>query len=147
MRQLIAVFTAAVCAGTFASLASADQAYHTERLALHAVTSGAPGGGMVVNAHANGPNVYAHEIYVLNHAAPGTYQVTLHIFPTALVCTGSSVLIPTAALTTNAEGNGRADIKFTPADAASLRGLTVSAFWTISGPATYATDCTVITLD
>jgi hypothetical protein len=147
MRQFIAVIATAVFTAAFASTASADQAYHTERLALHAVSSGAPGGGMVVNAHANGPNVYAHEIYVLNGAAPGTYQVTLHIFPTSLNCTGGSVLIPTATLSTNAHGNGQADAKFTPEDAAALRGLTLSAFWTISGPATYATDCTVITLD
>jgi hypothetical protein len=147
MRQFMAVLAAVVFAAAFVSAASADQAYHTERLALHAVTSGAPGGGMVVNAHADGPNVYAHEIYVLNGAAPGTYQVTLQIFPTSLSCTGGSVVLPTATLTTNAHGNGKADAKFTPEDAASIRGLTLSAFWTISGPATYATDCTVITLD
>jgi hypothetical protein len=141
------VIAAGACAAASVQAASADQAYHTERLALHAVTSGAPGGGMVVNAHANGPNVYAHEIYVLNHAAPGTYQVTLHIFPTSLNCTGTSLALPTAMLTTNGEGNAKADAKFTPADAAAIRGLTLSAFWTISGPATYATDCTVITLD
>jgi hypothetical protein len=146
MRQLIALISAAVFAAAFASTASADQAYHTERLALHGL-GGAAGGGMVVNAHANGPNVYAHEIYVLNGAVSGTYQATLHIFPASLNCTGASILIPTATLTTNPHGNARSDVKFTPEDAAGLRGLTVSAFWTISGPATYATDCTVITLD
>ena len=147
MRQFILVAATAIFFGALASTASADQAYHTERLALHAVTSGAPGGGMVVNAHADGPIVYAHEIYVLNQATPGMYQVTLHIFPTTLDCTGTSLALPTAMLTTNGEGNAKADVKFTPEEAAAIRGLTVSAFWTISGPATYATDCTVISLD
>jgi hypothetical protein len=49
----------------------------------------------------------------------------------------------------NAAGNGLADIVFTPADADGLRGLTVSARWTLWSRATaaYATDCEVIRLD
>jgi len=145
MRHFV-VLVAAVLAAALAGAASADSVYHTERLALHGL-SAAQGGGMVVNVHANGPVLYAHEIYVLNGAVPGSYQVTLNIFPGSLSCTGGSVAIPTAMLDTNAHGNGRSDVKFTPADAAGLRGLTVSAYWTVVGPATYATDCTVITLD
>jgi hypothetical protein len=146
MRHFFALAIAAVLGTGLVGVASADSAYHTERLALHGL-SGAPGGGMVVNVHADGPVVYAHEIYVLNAAVPGAYQVTLNIFPSSLDCTGGSMAIPTATLSTNAEGNGRADVKFTPADADGLRGLTVSAFWTVAGPGTYATECTVITLD
>jgi hypothetical protein len=146
MRHFFALTIAIVLAGTLAAAAAADRSYHTERLELHGL-SGASGGGMVVNAHPDGPIVYAHEIYVLNGAEPGSYQVTLNIFPSSLNCTGGSVAIPTAMLATNAHGNGRADAKFTPADAAALRGLTLSAYWTVVGPATYVTDCTVITLD
>jgi hypothetical protein len=146
MRHFFALAIAVVLAAALAGVASADRAYHTERLALVGL-NGAPGGGMVVNAHANGPIVYAHEIYVLDGAVAGSYQVTLNIFPSSLTCAGGSVQIPTATLTTNARGNGRADVKFTPADAASLRGLTLSAYWTVAGPATYVTGCTVITLD
>lgn len=146
MRHFFALTTAIVLAGALAAAAAADSSYHTERLALHGL-NGAAGDGMVVNAHPNGPIVYAHEIYVLNGAEPGPYQVTLNIFPSSLNCTGGSVAIPTATLATNARGNGRADVKFTPADAAALRGLTLSAYWTVVGPATYVTDCTVITLD
>src|SRR5215204_7782458 len=102
---------AAAAGATFATTASADPVYHTERLELSGV-GGAPGGGMVVNIHANGPNVYAHEIYVLRHAVPGTYQVRLMLFPTSSDCTGPSAVIPTATLSTNARGNGRADVKF-----------------------------------
>jgi hypothetical protein len=73
MRHFLALTIAAVLAATLAAAASADRAYHTERLALRGL-NGAPGGGMVVNAHPNGPIVYAHEIYVLNGATVGTYQ-------------------------------------------------------------------------
>jgi hypothetical protein len=70
-KMLVVVAAASVLVLTFNGTAAADSAYHTERLALSGL-SGAPGGGMVVNAHANGPNVYAHEIYTLRHAVPGT---------------------------------------------------------------------------
>ena len=102
---------------------------------------------MVVNIHPNGPSVYAHEIYTLRKAVPGTYQVVLNLFPTSLNCAGSSTAIPTATITTNASGNGQADVKFTPADAAALRGMTISIKWTVAGPAMYVTTCTVVTLD
>jgi hypothetical protein len=147
-KMLLVVAAASVLVLTFNGTAAADSAYHTERLALSGL-SGAPGGGMVVNAHANGPNVYAHEIYTLRHAVPGTYQVVLSIFATSLSCDGTPTIeLPTAQLSTNAAGNGRADVKFTPEDAGGLRGSTVSVRWTVSGPAaTYATRCTVVTLD
>jgi hypothetical protein len=145
-KMLLVVAAASVLVLTFNGTAAADSAYHTERLALSGL-SGAPGGGMVVNAHANGPNVYAHEIYTLRHAVPGTYQVVLNIFATSLSCDGTPIEIETAEISTNATGNGRADVKFTPEDAGGLRGSTVSIRWTVSGPATYATQCTVVTLD
>lgn len=145
-KMLVLVAAAGVLVLALNATAAADSAYHTERLALSGV-SGATGGGMVVNAHANGPNVYAHEIYTLRHAVPGTYQVVLNIYATSLSCDGTPIEIPTAQLSTNAAGNGHADAKFTPEDAGPLRGSTVSIRWTVSGPATYATQCTVVTLD
>ena len=102
---------------------------------------------MVVNVHTNGPQVYAHEIYTLRHAVPGTYQVTLNVFPTSLDCTGPALAFPTATLVTNARGNGQADVKLTPEDVAGFRGLTFSISWTVTGPATYVTGCTVVVLD
>jgi hypothetical protein len=146
MRYFFGLIIVAVLAATLAAAASADSAYHTERLELRGL-NGAPGGGMVVNIHPNGPVVYAHEIYALSGAVAGTYQVELHIFPTSVDCSGASVVLPTATIETNGHGNGTADVKFTPADAAGIRGLTLSANWTVTGPATYVTDCTVITLD
>ena len=146
MRHFFGLTVVAVLAATLVAVASADSAYHTERLELRGL-NGAPGGGMVVNAHPNGPIVYAHEIYEPNGAVPGTYQVALHIFPASLTCSGGSAVIPTATIETNANGNGSADVKFTPADAAGIRGLTLSIYWTVTGPATYVTDCTIVTLD
>ena len=146
MRSLIGLAAATLTAAVFAGMAGADAVYHTDQLELHGV-AGAPGSGSVVNIHANGPNVFAHEIYTLRQALSGTYEVSIHIFAASLDCSGAPLSFPTATLTTNLQGNGRADVKFTPADAADLSGLTVSIRWTVTGPATYVTECTVVTLD
>ena len=146
MRGTLGLLAAVLSAAVFAGTAAADSAYHTERLELRGL-AGAPGGGMVVNIHTNGPQLYAHEIYTLRGAVPGTYQVTLNVFPTSLDCTGPTLAVPTAMLDTNARGNGRADATFTPEDVAALRGLTFSLSWTVAGPATYVTGCTVVVLD
>ena len=146
MRHMLVLATTAVLAAAFVGTAAADRVYHTERLELTGV-GGAPGGGMVVNAHPNGTNVYAHEIYTLRQAVPGTYQVTLNVFTESLNCTGQSGALPTATITTNAVGNGQADKKFTPEDVAGLQGMEFSIRWTVAGPATYVTACTVVTLD
>lgn len=146
MHRVIAILVAAAASVLVTTSASADAVYHTAQVPLLAV-GGAPGGGMVLNIHANGPTVYAHEVYLLKDAAPGSYQVTIHIYPASQNCTGSVLALPTATLDTNAVGNGKADVKFTPVDADGLRGLTVSAIWTVEGPADYATQCSIITLD
>jgi hypothetical protein len=146
MRQILVLATTVVFAAAVVGTAAADRVYQTEHLELRGV-GGVTGGGMVVNIHPNGPNVYAHEIYTLRQAVPGTYQVSLNLFTTSLNCTGSSAVIPTATITTNASGNGWADVNFTPEDVGGLRGMTVSISWTVAGPATYVTACTVVTLD
>jgi hypothetical protein len=146
MRRLLVVLATVVLAAALAGIAAADGVFHTERIALSSV-GGAPGGGMVVDIHANGPTVYAHEIYTLNQAVPGDYQVFVNLFPASLDCTGPNAVLPTAAITTNAAGDGSADVKFTPEDVGALRGTTFSIRWSVVGPATYATPCTVVTLD
>ena len=146
MRGILGLVAVTLGAAVLAGAAAADAVYHTERLEL-AGLAGAPGGGMVVNVHTNGPQVYAHEIYTLRDAVPGTYQVILNVFPTSLSCTGTALAIPTATLETNARGNGRADVKFTPEDVTGFRGMTFSLSWTVTGPATYVTGCTVVVLD
>jgi hypothetical protein len=131
--------------------AGADSTYHTGHIDLAPVASAPLSSGFVQNIHANGPNVYAHEIYQLNGAEPSSsYQVVLSIWTANISCSGESALqLSTAVVSTNVAGNGLADIVFTPADADGLRGLTVSAMWTLwNGPAaTYATDCEILSLD
>jgi hypothetical protein len=134
-----------------ATSAGADASYHTGHIALSPVGGTALRSGFVQNIHANGPNVYAHEMYQLNGAAAATsYQVVLSIWTTNTSCSASPTLqLPTAVVTTNGVGNGLADFFFTPADADGLRGLTVSAVWVLwnGQTASYKTDCEVITLD
>jgi hypothetical protein len=141
---------AAVC-GFCAAPAGADSTYHSAHISLAPIAGAPLISGFVENIHADGPNVYAHEIYQLVGAAPSTsYQVVLSIWTTNTSCSGSPTLqLPTATLTTNGAGNGLADVFFTPANADGLRGLTVSARWTLwnATTPTYATDCEIIKLD
>jgi hypothetical protein len=145
------LLVAAVVCGLWVAPAGADSTYHTGHIALSPVASAPLTLGFVQNIHANGPNVYAHEIYQLNGAEPNTsFQVVLSIWTTNTSCSGGPTLqLPTATVTTNAAGTGLADVVFTPADADGLRGLTVSAMWTLwnGTTATYATACEVISLD
>jgi hypothetical protein len=146
MRQLMIALLAAALAAVMPGTAAADRAYHTKRLQLTAV-GGAPGGGTVVNIHTDGPQLYAHELYTLIDAVPGTYQVFVNLSPTSLDCTGPTFTVPTAMITTNPSGNGEADATFTPEDVAAFRGMTFSLSWTVTGPATYVSGCTVTVLD
>lgn len=147
MRGILFVTAALLVGAALAGTARADDAYHTERLEFVGL-GGAPGGGMVVNVHADGPQVYAHEIYALRHAVAGTYVVLLNVFPASLDCTGpGSFSVPTAELTTNTAGNGEASFVFTPELVEPFRGLTFSISWTVVGPATYVSRCTVVVLD
>jgi hypothetical protein len=60
------------------------------------------------------------------------------------------VVIPTAAITTNAAGNGQGDAVFRPSDVpAFLRHSTIGAIWTVSDGSVveYSTGCQVVTLD
>ena len=131
--------------------ASADGVYHTERLSLEPVNAAPLRSGSVINIHADGPNIYAREIYMLNGAAANTtYQVVLNGYLGNTSCTGvADLIIPTAMLTTNISGNGLAYHVFTPADTAGLGGLTVGVQWQVWNGETleYQTACTIVMLD
>ena len=134
-------------------VAHADMVYHSAHIALHPVGDQPLRSGFVENIHPNGPVIFAHEIYVLNGAGPAaTYQVSLNIFVRNPACTGTADLVlPTAAITTNAAGNGKAEAVFRPADVPpSLRHATHGIIWTVSdssGTARYSSGCEVVTLD
>jgi hypothetical protein len=150
MRTILAGVAAAL---TLAPAALADAVYHSSHIALMPVGSAPLRSGFVENIHPNGPNVFAHEEYVLNGAKPNTtYTVTLHISPApATTCTAAAIPITTATFTTNPAGNGTADAVITPStvQSAGLANSTIHAYWTIStgGSVSYTTACQTIRLD
>jgi hypothetical protein len=150
MRKL---FLAAALVALLAlpSGAAGDAVYHSQHLVLHPVGAAPLHSGFVENIHVNGPNIYAHEVYVLNGAQPNaTYQVTLLLFPFSTSCGDTPVPIPTATLTTNGHGNGKAQAFFHPGDVPpALRGASHGLIWQLSsgGSIVYATDCSPVTLD
>jgi hypothetical protein len=133
------------------SPAAGDAVYQSQHLALNPVGGAPLRSGFVENIHPNGPQVYAHEVYVLNGAQPNTsYQVVLLIFPLRTSCAGSPIAIPTAQLSTNASGNGKAQVFFRPADVPpALRSGTHGLIWQLSagGSVVYETSCSPVTLD
>jgi hypothetical protein len=133
-----------------ATVANADAVNPSQHIALHPVGTAPLRTGFVENIHANGPNVYAHEVYVVAGAAPRTsYDVTISVFVQDPGCSTTPLVLQTATLTTNAAGSGRADVVFSPADADGLRGASHGAIWSlsISGTPVYQTACTTIVLD
>ena len=142
----IALLAVAVIAGPV----SADSLYHTDRLALEPV-GGSSGGGMVVNIHPNGPNVFARELYALQGAAADqSYQIHLRIYADNVTCTGAPIDLSTAVVDTNVRGNGTAAFVLRPGDVPGfLRDSTFSINWIAeqSGTTRYATACTIVTLD
>lgn len=138
------LLTALATAGS----ASADANFHTQRIEFVAV-SGAPlKAGFVVDVHANGPQVFAHERYVLVAASPNTtYQVRLQIFADSTACSTNIATIATASLQSNASGNASGDFFFRPADAP--HNVTVGIIWQVTndGNVVYATPCTAVTTD
>lgn len=149
-RAMTALATTAV-AFTLAPGAAADDVYHSEHMALEPVGSAPLRTGFVENIHANGPAIYAQEIYVLNGAAPNTdYEVHLVAYAFDPGCDGPPTDFGSAPLTTNRAGNGRAKRVFRPEDVPTeLRDATHGIRWEVSTDDTtvYQTQCTAVTLD
>jgi hypothetical protein len=130
--------------------AAPDGLYQSQHLELQPVDASPLRSGFVENIHANGPNVYGHEIYVLRGAVPNTaYQVTLLLYPFDPTCSTAPVSVPTAQFLTNAVGNGQADFFFRPADVPpEVRNATHGIRWTVaSASSSYATACSAVALD
>jgi hypothetical protein len=151
VRRALAILVAAVAFAVVAPAAAADSAYHTEKLALAAVGGAPLRSGFVLNIKANGPTIYAHEIYVLSGAVPGeTYTVTNNFYFEDPDCAGTDVFpTDTAVITTGPRGNARGDVVFVPADVEGLEGVH-GVIWTIrdsDDDVVYRTTCTAVTLD
>lgn len=132
----------------------ADASYHTERVEFMAAAGEPLRSGFVTNIHPDGPNVYAHEIYVLNGAQPdSTYEVLLIGYVAQPQCAGTPITIPTAELNTNPAGNGKAEFVFSPSDIPDewrLPNPNVHGVrWEVrlDGALVYETGCISVTLD
>ena len=160
MRSPFAIAAAALTLGLFtvpalAPAALADQTQHS----IHAPLSGKPlRSGFVEDIHANGPTIYAQEIYQLNGAKPSTkYQVTLNIYNEVKQCTSFAIppILTDNNLTTNTAGDAKGQATFTlsAASATGLRGGIYGVIWTVSTVSdsgvvvAYKTACTAVTLD
>lgn len=133
--------------------ASADGTYHTQKIPFVPVAAGTGGGGFLVNIHANGPNVFAHEEYVVQGVQPlTTYEVTLQVsLANDPTCSSPIGTMVTATITTNPKGNGTAFHVFTPEDISlfNLHNSTIHPLWTLStgGKVVYTTGCQTAQLD
>jgi hypothetical protein len=106
----------------------------------------------VENVHANGPTIYAHEIYVLNGAVPNAaLEVHLLAYVSDPSCSVPLTDFGSVPLQTNGAGNGRADRFFRPADVPpTIRGATHGIRWEVTtsdGTVLYETGCNAVTLD
>jgi hypothetical protein len=143
---------AVLVVAVLASPAAADRVYHSEHLGLTPVGGAPLRSGFVENIKAEGPQIYAHEIFVLNGAVPdATYTVTRNLFPFDPDCSGENGVSASdvAVLTTNASGNARGDAKITPKQVAGFEGVH-GVMWTVTNAAktvVYQTICTAVTLD
>jgi hypothetical protein len=130
--------------------AAADATYPSQHIELHPVADAPLITGFVENIHANGPNVFAHEVYVLAGATPNTaYDVSIDVYVQDPSCSSTPITFTTATLTTSAGGSGKAEAFFSPEAAAALRHATHGAVWTLSvdGTPVYQTGCSTIVLD
>lgn len=130
--------------------AGGDAAQHSQHVPLHPIGDAPLRDGFVENIHTQGPQVYAHEIYVLNGAAPDAmFDAHLTPYPFDPTCAGSpEAVLPTTSLATNRAGNGQARATIAPEDVAGFPRGTHGVVWTVTdGTHTYESDCTPVTLD
>ena len=84
------------------------------------------------------------------HCDGGDDEVALNVFAFDPTCTGTAAVVPTASITTNVAGNGRADAVLRPSDVpAVLRNATHGVIWTISNSSDtiFRSGCEVVPLD
>lgn len=150
-RTRSALAFAALAIAALAPTAAADSVYHSEHLSFVPVGGAPLRSGFVENIKAEGSQVYAHEIFVLNGArSRATYTVTRDFFFQDPECDGAVVFHEqVASLRTNAAGNARGDIVIHPEQVAGFEGVH-GVRWTVRNAqdtVVYRTACTAVTLD
>jgi hypothetical protein len=152
-RTALVLATAAVAVAALAPLAAADAVYHSEHLDLVPVGNAPLRSGFVQNIKAEGPTIYAHEVFVLNGAVPSaTYTVRRNFFFQNPACgDDADFQSPVAQLTTNAAGNATGDLIVIPAAIPAFLVGKHGVLWTVTDPSGavvyYQTACTAVTLD
>jgi hypothetical protein len=150
MRLFCIIVSAAAAAALLPPVAAADRVYHSEHLRFAPVGGEPLRSGFVENIKAEGPIIYAHEIFLLNGARANTsYSVTRDFFFQETECKGDPVPPnkPIATLQTNRSGNARGSVVVMPSQ------ITIDGdhgvMWTVwdGDTVVYQTACTVVTLD
>ena len=147
---LATLFGLLVGAASLPSPASADRVYHSQHLDLIPVGDAPLRSGFVENIKAQGPTVYAHEIFVLNGASPlTTYTVLRDFYFHDPDCSGEGFPEFVTMLETNAAGNGRGFFPVPPEFVAGFEGVSGVIFVVTdeTGTVRYRTACTAVTLD
>lgn len=136
------------------SIAAADDVYPSDHIPFNPVGDQPLRSGFVENIHADGPQLYAIERYVLNGATPNTeFYIKPLVYLENAGCTAGLIPFPIEnTVSTNHVGNGTTLVTLPPAAAAGLDGLTINVRWQLvvgapDGPVAYETDCAVIVLD
>jgi hypothetical protein len=150
-KMLILTGAAALLTVGAASTVTADSVYHTERIALEAIDDAPLRSGSVVNIHANGPNVYALERYLLNGALPNHhYVITLNVHVFDPDCATDAVPFFSLPISTNAAGNGHTKAPTIPPEAVAGLAGEHGVNWIVEdeqGTAVYETGCVDVVLD
>ena len=151
-RRTIFVLLVSALAAVLVTLAAAAP-FPALHLELQPVGGEPLQSGFVEIIHPEGPQVYAHHVYVVSGARSTTsYDVVISIWKSSLACAGApDLVLPVAVVRTNEAGNGRADAVFDPGllAALGLRGLTIGGNVTLlrAGTPAYTNGCNVIELD
>jgi hypothetical protein len=153
--RLLVVGAVAVCLSLSFALcaaapAAADSVYHSQHIALMPVGEAPLATGFIENIHVNGPQVFAHERYVLVGATPRTeYGVTIQIYGDA-AATMWLAAMPTVAFTTNGVGNGVGHYTLPLSGVPeAFHGLTIYLVWELAtgGAVAYQTPVSEVVLD
>ena len=142
------------------SAVAADAVYHSDHVDFHPVDGAPLRSGFLENIHANGPQIYAVERYVLNGASPNTsYYINAVAYFSDPTCQPASPATPfpaTHVISTNGAGNGTVKVVLAPDDVPpGFAGLTIGIRSELSsggpvaegGTVEYVSECLAVTLD